>query len=92
MELPDGPEYSVEVVNKILAGERIDYRTLRTWNDMKLCQLSWVYDVNYTATLKRIKERKFLEMVLDFLPETGDIEKVKNKILDYVDSRIEKNQ
>ncbi len=92
IELPDGPGYSVEVVDKILAGERLDYRTLRTWNDIRLCQLSWVYDVNYTATLKRIKERKFLEMVLDFLPETGDIEKVKKKIFDYVDSRIEKNQ
>ena len=92
IELPDGPEYSVDVVNAILAGERVDYRAMRTWNDMKLCQLGWVYDVNYTATLKRIKERKFLEMVFGFLPETPDIEKVKKKIFDYVDSRIEKNQ
>jgi hypothetical protein len=80
------------VVDKVLTGERIDYRILRSWNDMKLCQLSWVYDVNYTATLKRIKERKFLERVFGFLPETKDIEKVKKKIFDYVDLRIEKNQ
>ncbi len=91
IELPDGLKYSADVVDKIMTGRRIDYHTLRTWNDIKLCQLGWVYDVNFTATLKRIKERKFLEMVLDFLPKTGDIEKVRKKIFDYVDSRIEKD-
>lgn len=91
MELPDEPEYSAEVVKEILGGRRIDYSRLRTWNDMKLLQLSWVYDVNFTATLERIKERRFLETLIDFLPKTEDIEKIKEKIFGYVDSRIKQN-
>jgi len=90
MELPDVPEYSGEVVEAILNGQRFDYSRLRTWNDMKLLQLGWVYDVNFTATLKRIKGRKFLEKIVDFLPQTGDIEKVKEKVFEYVDSAIER--
>ncbi len=89
LEFPDSPTYSPEVVEAILRGELIDYSKLRTLNDMKLLQLGWVYDINSTATLKRIKRRKFLETLLDFLPQTKDIEKVKEKIFAYVNCRIE---
>ena len=91
LDFPDEPGYSAEVVEEILCGRRIDYGKLRTINDMKLCQLGWVYDVNFTATLKRIKQRRFLEKIFDFLPETKDTGKVREKIFEYVDSRIEQD-
>jgi hypothetical protein len=88
LELPDEPGYSNEIVEKILNGQQIAYNELRTLNDMKLCQLGWVYDVNFTATLKRIKQRKFLQMLIDLLPKTRDVERVKEKVFAYVDDRI----
>jgi len=90
VELPDEPWYSVQVVENILKGERIDYRNLQTWNDMKLCQLSWVYDINFSATLKRIKEKGYIELICSYLPQEPDIEKVQQKILSYIDERINK--
>ena len=92
VELPDEPQYSAEVVEQLLAGQRIDYSMLRTWNDMKLCQLGWVYDVNFPQTLRRIMERGFLENIFDFLPDNEDIEKVRKKIFDYVGLRTEQNR
>jgi len=89
LEFPDEPGYSAQVVEEILRGQLLDYSRLRTLNDMKLLQLGWVYDVNFAATLKRIRQRKFLEKILDFLPQTSDIEKVRKKIFEYVDRRIE---
>jgi len=89
LELPDVPEYSDQVVKGILNGRRIDYNELRTMNDMKLCQLGWVYDVNFALTLKRIKQRNLLEKLVGFLPETPDVEMLKKKVFGYVDSRIE---
>ena len=56
---------------------------------MKLLQLGWVYDVNFTATLKRIRQRKLLEELMGFLPVTEDMKKVREKIFEFVDSRIE---
>jgi hypothetical protein len=88
IELPDEPGYSTEVVEQLLAGQRIDYSKLRTWNDMKLCQLGWVFDVNFPATLKRIKQRGFLEMIFEFLPSTEDINRIREKIFEFVDSAI----
>ena len=92
VELPNGPGYSAQVVEELLSGRRVDNSILRTWNDMKLCQLGWVYDVNFTPTLLRIRQRRFLEMIFEFLPQTHDIEKVKEKIFEYVDSRIEREK
>jgi putative nucleotidyltransferase with HDIG domain len=90
LEFPDEPRCTAEVIEGLLCGRRIDYSKLQTLNDMMLCQLGWVYDVNFTATLKRIKRRKFLEKIFDFLPKTGDINSVRKKIFEYVDSRIER--
>jgi len=91
LETPDEPWYSHELIKALLQGKNIDYAQLKTLNDWKLMQLGWVYDVNFIATFKRIRERRFLEMLTDFLPETEDIQKVKNKILEHVSSKI-KNQ
>jgi hypothetical protein len=91
IELPNEPGYSAAIVEAVLNEQRIDYDDLETWNDMKLLQLSWVYDVNFAATLKRMRQKRLLENVLDFLPDTQDIERVAKKISEYVDSRIEQN-
>jgi hypothetical protein len=56
---------------------------------MKLCVLGWVYDVNFPATLKRIRQRGYIETILGFLPDNDDTRKVRDKILAYVDSHIQ---
>jgi len=89
LELPDEPGYSSEVVEQIMRGQQIDYSKLKTLNDLKLMELAWVYDVNFTPTLKRIKQGGFLEAICEDLPQTSDIEKAKIKVLKFVDSRIE---
>ncbi len=88
MELPYEGDYSLRMVEDILSGRRIAYENLSTWNDMKLLQLGWVYDVNFTATLERIKQRRFLEKILTFLPNDENIKKVGKKITEYVEQRL----
>ena len=91
LELPDVDDYSPLALSDVLAGRRTDYKKLHTLNDMKLLQLGWVYDVNFTAALKRIKERRLLEKLADFLPQTPDIEKAKTVVLRYLNHRITKS-
>ena len=86
--MPDEPVCTPEVLEAILTGGLIDYKALRTLNDMKLCVLGWVYDVNFTATLSRLKQRRHLDMIFELLPNTPDIRKVREKIFGYVDSKI----
>ncbi|MGA2092639.1 MAG: HD domain-containing protein [Sedimentisphaerales bacterium] len=88
IEFPDLPGYTPAILDAVLAGQLLEYRDLRCWNDMKLCVLGWVYDVNFPAALKRIRQRGYLDLVLSFLPDTADTRRVREKILTYVDSRI----
>ena len=59
---------------------------------MKLLQLGWVYDVNFAATLLRIKQLRYIESILTFLPDTADIRLAGKKVLEYIDRRIETSQ
>jgi hypothetical protein len=88
IEFPDEPEYTPLILDAVLCGRLIDYKLLRTWNDMKLCVLGWVYDINFPEVLERIKQRRYLETILNFLPDNNDTAKVRRKILEYVDGRI----
>ena len=88
LELPDKPEYSEYVFEELMRERCVDYRKLKTLNDMKLSLLCWIYDVNFTPTLKRIKKRGYLEELLGFLPNDENIEKVRKKILGYVDFKM----
>jgi hypothetical protein len=88
IELPDEPGYSPEVVDAIMNGRLVDYQDLRTLNDMRLCQLGWVCDMNFAAGLERIRERGFIEELIAFLPQTPDIAAVGEKVLAYVAARL----
>jgi len=88
LELPDVPQYSSELVCSLLKGEKIDYKKLKSWNDMKLLQLGWVYDMNFAATFARLKEREYLQQIANFLPDTEDIRSATQTVLKFVDDQI----
>ncbi|MCP4258620.1 MAG: HD domain-containing protein [Planctomycetes bacterium] len=92
VELPDEPGYSAHLIDDLLCGRCVDNRQLRILNDLKLSLLGWVYDVNFTSTLKRIKQCGYLEKLLGFLPPDENIRKVREKILGYVDFRIDQDE
>jgi hypothetical protein len=88
IEVPDEPRFTPEVLDAILTGNRVDYKKLQTLNDMKLCVLGWVYDINFTPTFNRLKRRRHLETIFELLPDTPDVRKARDKIFKYVDSRL----
>ena len=87
VELPDNDSYSEKVLNKVLTGQRINYRDLHNWNDMKLCQLSWIYDINFQPTFERIREKQYLQKIISILPSDSHIQALKEHVLRYVDKK-----
>lgn len=86
--LPDEPRYSPEVLNAVLNEQLVDYATLQTLTDAKLCQLGWVYDLNFAASLKRIDQCGFLNELFTFLPKDDEIQQACRKVAEYVDSKL----
>lgn len=87
-ELPDEPRISPEVLEAVLNGQLVEYTRLRTLNDMRLCQLGWVYDMNFAASLARLRERGLLPQLLSFLPPTPEIDRLRDKLFSYIDTRL----
>jgi hypothetical protein len=87
-ELPDEPRISPEVLEAVLSGQLVEYTGLRTLNDMRICQIGWVHDMNFAASLARLRERGLLPELLNFLPPTPDIDRLREKIFTYIDTRI----
>jgi hypothetical protein len=88
VELPDKPGYSPQVLEAVLQEQLIDYNKLTNLNDAKLCQLGWVYDLNFTASLKRIDQCGFLEQLLALLPHDDRLQQASHKIRRYVEARL----
>jgi hypothetical protein len=88
VDLPDEPQYRPEVLDAVRNKEMVDWAKLHTLTDAKLCQLGWVYDLNFTASLRRIDECGFLATLIGLLPPDDDIQQLCQKIQDDVAARL----
>lgn len=91
IEFPDEPWCTAEVFEAVINGELVDYADLHTFNDMRLLQLGWVFDVNFIATFECIRQRGYLEELCGYLSCTDKAAKVKKAVLDYVDIKFSGN-
>ncbi|MEW6713578.1 MAG: HD domain-containing protein [Nitrospirota bacterium] len=71
--LPDVPEYSKEILERIYKEQKVSYASLRSVNDFKLMNLSWGYAMNFKASYRLLKERDYLKRIARYLPQTEDI-------------------
>jgi hypothetical protein len=65
---PDEPHCTDEVVRRVLDGGMVRLDMLRTLNDFKLLQMSWVYDLNFPASFRITAERDLVGQLAMTLP------------------------
>jgi len=92
LELPDTPEYSLCFVEDILNNRVSNSHELKTFNDMKLLQLGWIFDINFTQTFIQIQQRRIIEKIIANLPDTEDIRKIQNHLEEYLNKKYLKNR
>lgn len=79
---------SPHVVSEILKCRSVKYTDVETSDDMKLLRLSWVFDINFRYTLESIRSKRYLQRILDVLPDTEDIKDVRRLVISYVDEKL----
>jgi len=84
LELSDAPTYSHEFIEDIL-NYRVSKNNLNTHNDMKLFQLTWLFDINFQVTFKCFKDKNYLEKIIKALPDDETIRGVHEHLKDYLD-------
>ncbi|CAD6490744.1 MAG: HD domain protein [Candidatus Argoarchaeum ethanivorans] len=88
LELPDTPGYSRSFIDDILNNRVSNSHDLKTFNDMKLLQLGWIFDINFAPTFFHIRERRIIEKIITALPDTEDIRKIQNHLKAYLEKRV----
>jgi hypothetical protein len=84
--LPDVPEaYSPEVLACLCRGEMARKDELTTLNDFKLLQLAWLYDLNFSCSLRMVMERDYIRTIAEMLPRNGEIAGAIELVRSYVD-------
>ncbi len=87
-ELPKNPEISKNVLKDILSGKMVNKKNVVTENDVKIMQLSWVYDLNYRPSFEHLAKCRYLEAIYNTLPKNDVVIDVYRKVKVYVDNRV----
>lgn len=80
---PDLPECSPEVLESLQRKEMVNLTKLKSLNDFKLLQLSWVFDLNFPASFQLALDRGYIDGLSMTLPEDGKVENAISMIREY---------
>ncbi|MBU5615343.1 HD domain-containing protein [Geomonas azotofigens] len=85
---PDLPGCSAEPLAAVAAGRMVQLSALKNLNDFKLLQVSWIYDINFPATLRLIRQRSVLERFAAMLPQDREVLDVLAQVGRYLEGRL----
>lgn len=74
--IPDVFRVSKTVIKSILENKVVKAENVKSINDFKLLQMSWVFDLNFQKSFEIINERKFLDRIAVSLPNTNSVKQV----------------
>jgi putative nucleotidyltransferase with HDIG domain len=86
--LPDTPEYSTEVLSCLYRKEIVSLSKIKTLNDFKLLQLSWIFDLNYGPAFQLLRDRNYIGRIIAKLPPAEEIKKLSVFLTEYVRQRL----
>lgn len=87
-ELPQKPEISKSVLKEVLSGKMVSKKNIVTENDVKIMQLSWVFDINYKPSFEHLAKCRYLESIYNTLPKNDVVIEVYRKVKVFVENRI----
>ena len=88
INLSYNPKISDEIYNKVLNRESIKYNKLKTVNELKLMQMSWVYDINFKKTLEIIEKRNYIKTIYNSMDKSEKADKIHNNIKQFIENEI----
>lgn len=84
--LPDDPVCSQNVIKALYENRIVRFCDLKTLNDFKLLQISWVFDLNFAPSFQAVQSREYLERIEITLPRSKEIAEAVKHAYNYVNS------
>jgi HD superfamily phosphodiesterase len=87
LHLKESDGISPKVMAHLEQSENPDIADFKTLTDFKLAQLAWIYDLNFTHSLREFKKREFYEQITSHLPDTPQINKLCGQMLNHLEGK-----
>ncbi|MDM7925670.1 MAG: HD domain-containing protein [bacterium] len=87
LDLPDTPGVSEAVVKDLTERRFVRSEHVRNLNDFKLLQIGWVFDIHFEYTVRRLKEKRYLELIRAVLPGDESVESAFRVVADHLETR-----
>jgi hypothetical protein len=87
--LPDGVGYSPEVMGFIFEKRVISLSNMKTLDDFKILQLSWIFDLHFGVSLKLLIERDYIRRIAGTLPQTEEVMRIPAFLEGYIHQRLQ---
>lgn len=71
-------------LESFVSGKQVDYSKIQTNEDRKLVRLMWVYDVNFSWTLRHIRDRGYIRDIIENLPQIDKVHQGADILNKYV--------
>ncbi|MDD2564542.1 MAG: HD domain-containing protein [Salinivirgaceae bacterium] len=82
--LTESDDVTNDVADYIESGKLVNKEVLVTTTDFYLMQLSWVFDLNFKSTLKKIKGSEYFQNLSDRLPDNDRVVKLKSIVFQHI--------
>jgi putative nucleotidyltransferase with HDIG domain len=87
-EMPKGNSISTGVAKQILSGILVSKDKIENEMDIKIMQLSWVYDINFKATFEAIVQKRFLEKIYNSMSKNDQVIEIYRKVKVYTENEL----
>lgn len=87
-ELPKAIQVSPAVVKDVIGGKLVSKNEVKSEMDVKIMQLSWVYDINFKSSIELIFQNRYLEKIYSTLPKNDTVIEIYRKIKVYAENKL----
>jgi HD superfamily phosphodiesterase len=84
LDLDQSDAYNPICIEQIRQHKIIDKHSLTTVTDFKLLQVSWVFELYFSASFSVLKKHQYIEKIFSTLPDDGNISCIKAEIKSYL--------
>ncbi len=86
-ELEKGTSVSKEVAKETLEGKLVTRNKIKSEIDVKIMQLSWIYDINFIQSFELLMKNRYLEIIYDTLPKNDLIIEIYRKVKVFAENQ-----
>ena len=84
-------DISPDFVENFVTGKQADYTKIRTNGDRKIVRLMWIYDVNFSWTMRKIVERGYIDKIVANLPMDERVAEGVRRLRAHVDKMLKES-